>query len=331
MSAWSLLERVFGWGGVVAYHGVGDNPPSPVMHVSPARLRAQLAFLRDQYDVVPLGELVRRWRAGASTRGCVAITFDDAYLGVLQHALPVLRELDLPATVFVASDHALAGGTYWWDDVESARLGGGPAWETAVRTVKLESASGIEEIRGRVLGDFAGRWPSGVTAGNGTIWRSMRVDELTTLSRDARVDFGVHTVSHPALPMLSHDEQIAEMRDSLDWLRDRFPRVLPVVAYPYGLYDRATVAAAEQAGMIAGVTMEGRASANRPAPMIVPRVGAGELHPPTSLALRLNRALRPVLVLRNRGAHPRIPERRSAPMGERVTQSFTAARATRRP
>src|SRR4051812_27470628 len=83
VNPWSLLERAFGWGGVIAYHGVGDLPPAPVMHISPDRLRSQLEVLGEQHQIVRLRELVDRWRSGVSTRNRVAITFDDAYSGVL--------------------------------------------------------------------------------------------------------------------------------------------------------------------------------------------------------------------------------------------------------
>jgi len=74
MEVWSLLERAFGWGGVIAYHGVGEHPGLPVMHVSPSRLETQLEALSDRYRIVSLRELVRRWRVGRSTRDCHAIT-----------------------------------------------------------------------------------------------------------------------------------------------------------------------------------------------------------------------------------------------------------------
>jgi peptidoglycan/xylan/chitin deacetylase (PgdA/CDA1 family) len=310
---WSLLERAFGWGGIIAYHGVGESPLAPVMHVSPDRLRAQLELLRDRYEIVPLRELVGRWHAGTSTRNCVAITFDDAYAGVLVHALPILRALDIHATVFVASDYAVIGASYWWDDVERNRLApGSRGWAEAVDAVGLSDADGsvpdaLDRIRNRVLARFAGRWPSGLTAGGETVWRSLTFSELETLAADERIDFGVHTLSHPTLPLLPYDEQVCEMRNNLTLLRKLLPRVIPVVAYPYGLYDATTVRAAKEAGMIAGVTMEGRATADRPEPMTVPRIGAGDMHTPASLRRRLNRALRPALVIRNRGAHPRMP------------------------
>jgi peptidoglycan/xylan/chitin deacetylase (PgdA/CDA1 family) len=283
------------------------------MHVSPSRLRDQLALLRDRYAILPLRELVTRWHAGSSTRGCVAITFDDAYSGVLVHALPILRALDIPATVFVASDHATLGASYWWDDVERSRVASGNRdWTEVVDAVGLtgvdrSDANTSDRIRNRVLARFAGRWPGALKAGEESIWRSLTLGELETLAADERIEFGVHTLSHPALPLLPYEEQVAEMRNNLSLLRKVLPRVLPVVAYPYGLYDEATVRAAREAGMTAGVTMEGRATADRPDPMTAPRIGAGEIHAPASLTRRLNRALRPALVIRNRGAHPRMP------------------------
>jgi peptidoglycan/xylan/chitin deacetylase (PgdA/CDA1 family) len=317
VNVWSLLERAFGWGGVIAYHGIGEAPHSPVMHVSPGRLYAQLEYLRDHYTVVRLSELVRRWRARSTTTGCVAITFDDAYAGVLVHALPILRALDLPATVFVASDHASCGASYWWDDVEQQRLAhANGAWSEAPGVVGLSAlpvadAAAMERIRSRVLAEFAGRWPRTLAPAGDTVWRSLDFQELAILATDDRIEFGVHTLSHPALPLLRYSEQVAEMRDNLTLLQERLPRVLPVVAYPYGLYNRATVRAALEAGMIAGVTMEGRATADHPDSMLVPRIGGAEIREPQSLARRLNRALRPAFVIRNRGPHPRLPVVRS--------------------
>ena len=313
LDIWSLLERAFGWGGVIAYHGVGESPSNTVMHVSPMRLLAQLELLQDRYRVVPLRTLVDRWRTGASTRNCVAITFDDAYAGVLIHALPILRALDIPATVFVASDYATLGASYWWDSIERQRLASGDReWTETVKVVGLSGAvrsapTVLDQIRSRVLARFAGRWPGELSSGSESVWRSLTFGELELLAADERIEFGVHTLSHPALPLLPYDEQVDEIGNNFALLRNRLPRVIPVVAYPYGLYDRTTVRAAQAAGMIAGLTMEGRATAERPDPMIAPRIGAGEIHAPRSLTRRLNRALRPALVIRNRGAHPRMP------------------------
>lgn len=313
LGLWPLLERAFGRGGILAYHGVGERPHTPAMHVAPERLRSQLEFVQAHYTVVPLRELIERWRAGRGTDGLVAITFDDAYVGVARHALPLLAALDLPATIFVTSAHAAVGAEYWWDTVERARLAAAPErWFAHLKSVGLpesigHAAGAMDGLRTRVLADFAGRWPGSLVPSTDADWRSLRFDEMTSLAADARVEFGVHTLSHPSLPALAYGDQVKEMRDNFHSLAQRLPRVLPIVAYPYGLYDRTTIRAAREAGMSSGVTMEGRAPGARPELFTLPRVGVGDIHRNASMMMRLTRAMRPVLVARNRGIHPRVP------------------------
>src|SRR6476620_5774425 len=55
--------------------------------------------------------MVARIRAGRPLQGLVALTFDDGYRGVFESALPVLRDLGLPATVFVIARTPHSGGT----------------------------------------------------------------------------------------------------------------------------------------------------------------------------------------------------------------------------
>lgn len=317
MDAWTILDRVFGWGGVLAYHGVGEGAVhSPVMHVTPERLHEQLDFLSRRCSVIPLRELVARWQSRRSTRDCLAVTFDDAYEGVARWAAPVLRDLDLPATIFVASAHARCGGAYWWDVAERDRLASAPgAWRDMPAAIGLGAldatdARSMTAVRQRVLAEHAGRWPAPLPApATGSPWRSLSFAELRDLARHEHVDFGVHTSTHPALPLLSRDEQVREIRECHRVLATELPRVQPILAYPYGLYDRVTIAAAREAGMIAAVTMEGRAPGAHPPLFTIPRVGAGQLHAPRSLHRRLSRALRPALVLRNGGPHPVVPRR----------------------
>src|SRR5213592_390568 len=111
------LNRLFGSGGIVAYHDVTRAPFSPAMHITVNRLAEQLEFLvSERYRIIPLREFVERRRFGRSVRRCVALTFDDAYHGVLELALPLLERFGV-ATVFVATSYARNGavGVYWWD------------------------------------------------------------------------------------------------------------------------------------------------------------------------------------------------------------------------
>ena len=113
------VDRLLRWrrdGGVVlCYHGViaaGDVAPGDgALHLPLPDFERQLDFLASHFAVIPLEEVERRLRAGRSLRGTAAITFDDGYRGVLQHALPALRARALPAAMFVTSVGAGSGRT----------------------------------------------------------------------------------------------------------------------------------------------------------------------------------------------------------------------------
>ena len=65
------------------------------------------------YRFVALSELCALVRAGSSTDGLAAVTFDDALAGVGHHALPVLDELGVPATLFAVSAQ-WGRSPRWW-------------------------------------------------------------------------------------------------------------------------------------------------------------------------------------------------------------------------
>ncbi len=66
--------------------------------------REQIAFLREHFEVVPTMELVRRQRAGTADRPLAAIHFDNGFATYDTVALPYLKQLNVPSTVFLIHD-----------------------------------------------------------------------------------------------------------------------------------------------------------------------------------------------------------------------------------
>jgi peptidoglycan/xylan/chitin deacetylase (PgdA/CDA1 family) len=88
---------------VVLYHSVGGVRGTDYRwDLSVEQFRAQIERLNARYEVVDLATLVDRPNAG---RKRVAVTFDDAFRNVYRNAVPVLREFDLPATVFACPSY----------------------------------------------------------------------------------------------------------------------------------------------------------------------------------------------------------------------------------
>ena len=85
---------------VLCYHAV--SPDWPIgLAVTPDSLERQLVWLlRQGYVPATFWEIVHRPPAGRT----FAVTFDDGWVSVLRHGFPILQPLEVPATVFVASD-----------------------------------------------------------------------------------------------------------------------------------------------------------------------------------------------------------------------------------
>jgi peptidoglycan/xylan/chitin deacetylase (PgdA/CDA1 family) len=94
---------------ILCYHAVEDGWPSPLA-VTPADFAQQCAWLAAHRDVVPAAEAARRLRRGVLPGRLSAITFDDAFASVHEHALPVLARHRLQATVFVVAATVTGAG-----------------------------------------------------------------------------------------------------------------------------------------------------------------------------------------------------------------------------
>jgi peptidoglycan/xylan/chitin deacetylase (PgdA/CDA1 family) len=120
---------------VLCYHAVSERWPWS-FSVPPARLEEQLSFLLARgYRGRTLTEAAER---GVGER-ILVVTFDDAYVSVLEHAVPVLSRLGIPGTVFTCTDQA--GG----DRMMALHLeewGGGP-FEDELKTMSWAELRGL--------------------------------------------------------------------------------------------------------------------------------------------------------------------------------------------
>lgn len=94
--------------GILYYHRICRPPkhlPRPPLTVGPETFRRQLEGLRQRgFRFVSIGELLETIEGGSSPAPrTVAVTFDDGFDGVWRYAQPILRELGIRGTVFVAS------------------------------------------------------------------------------------------------------------------------------------------------------------------------------------------------------------------------------------
>ena len=107
--------------GILTYHRVVDLVPgiaAPEHNVTPVRLRHQLEGMQARgYEFWPLDRLLTAVRQGSELPGRIAVvTFDDGYESVYLNAFPVLKDLGIPATVFVATKYLDGRDPFFFDD-----------------------------------------------------------------------------------------------------------------------------------------------------------------------------------------------------------------------
>ena len=96
-------------GVVLLYHHVDTDTP-PITSISPEQFERHLQILEEEgFTILPLKTLVKTSLAVADDRKLAAITFDDAYTSIYEHALPLLKKRDWPFTVFVATEPVQTG------------------------------------------------------------------------------------------------------------------------------------------------------------------------------------------------------------------------------
>jgi len=106
---------------ILCYHSVHPSWESPLA-VEPKAFAEQAAWLCRHRRVLPVEQaLCRLDKTGRLRRREAAVTFDDGFSGVYEHAFPVLRRAGIPATVFlVAQTLTPAGQRVDWVDTPGA-------------------------------------------------------------------------------------------------------------------------------------------------------------------------------------------------------------------
>lgn len=122
----TILQSLFGCRGrdrfgILMYHRVTEcipGFPEPTWNVTPQRFAEQLGGLLSRgFEAWPLRKVLESHGAKEPIpRRAFVVTFDDGYECVYSRALPILRELNIPATVFLSTAYLDSAEPFPCDD-----------------------------------------------------------------------------------------------------------------------------------------------------------------------------------------------------------------------
>jgi glycosyltransferase involved in cell wall biosynthesis/peptidoglycan/xylan/chitin deacetylase (PgdA/CDA1 family) len=283
-------------GMVLIYHRVSALSHDPHrIAVHPARFEAQINYLKENYTILSLRELVERIKASSPVENCAAVTFDDGYADNLHEAKPILEKFQVPAAVFVTAGMIGSSREFWWDELERIFLAGGEpsgrikleinhrqySWKIEPGETFMKVYPKVHRLlkylpgheREKILDDLFTWRKLDRDAGRQT-HRVLDEPELLELARGGLVEIGSHSLTHPALIVEPEERQWSEIHNSGVILASLLKEKIYGFSYPFGQrldIDEKTIRMVKEAGYSCGISnIQGNID-EKTDPYLVPR------------------------------------------------------------
>ncbi len=290
---------------VLRYHSVNDDPGwsgdylQDSLTVAPRTFDAQMDFLKRQYDVVGLGEIVERVRSGRPLNGrLAALTFDDGYEDNYRNALPILTKHGLTATFYVTTS-ALGDVSVLWTvklrhSIRRTRRDSLTLPFAGERAIDISSADAKERAI-RLVTSVVKR--STVQEADDAIRvveeqcevgsahmdrRVMMTEEEVREMHSGGMEIGAHSVGHYNLPSIDETSLRREVVESRAFLENTLGAPVRHMAYPDGRtgrhFDARVAVAAAEAGYLSAATSVNGPVTSRYSVYSLPRLGVVPRH-----------------------------------------------------
>jgi glycosyltransferase involved in cell wall biosynthesis/peptidoglycan/xylan/chitin deacetylase (PgdA/CDA1 family) len=293
-------RRILGAGSsVFMFHRVlpqGEECYDPEMAISKEAFGEILGWLRANFRVVSLDELVRRRGESLDQkRPACAITFDDGWVDNFVHAFPLLRERGLPATIFLPSQFIGTKRRFWQDrlwlctrQLESTEYRQA-AIETAAHHFPWFPLAPDTLASSRRLKRFLMTRPteeaeefveylaeSARLSAEMSDRAFLNWDEILTM-RDSGISFGSHTLNHVLLTHMQPAHAESEIRKSRRELQEHLDSEISCFSYPWGAENSLIREIVKRAGYSYAVgTFPGLIQDNAD-PCLLPRIASNSL------------------------------------------------------
>lgn len=256
---------------IINYHRIAglNQSDTPFNHTmfgpTPDVLRQELTWMKAYGTPVSESELISAMKGETKLpRHAFMVTFDDGYRDNYDLALPILRELNIPAIFFIPTQAIEERSLGWWEHVY---------WylkQTTKTEITLRGRTYVVPQPVTELGDtFNSQLKFGSAEENATFLNELAAacdvapppkelcdKELMTWDqvRDCPshgITIGAHTHSHRVLATLDVEMQRQELTTSKRLLEERLGQEVRSMAYPVGGYEhfnQETMVLARQCG-----------------------------------------------------------------------------------
>lgn len=261
---------------MLTYHRVARPEARPLLDprsisATPEAFATHMAYLKQNYVVLSMEALLQAIaRNRPLPRRAVLVTFDDGYRDFRENAWPILKLLQMPATLFVPTAYpGQRDSAFWWDRLYRSIVYTGVTEVThEMGTIQLETAEQRRDFLGRVRQLAKTISPADALAlveevcsclgdGPDSERSVLNWNELRELASEG-LTIAAHTRSHPLLTRISPEQAHEEIAGSQMDIEREIGRALPVFCYPGGRHNDAVIRILRAEGFaLAFTTMDG--------------------------------------------------------------------------
>jgi peptidoglycan/xylan/chitin deacetylase (PgdA/CDA1 family) len=276
---------------ILTYHHIAAEDPTygfdpGVADASPEQFKRQLELVARYGTPITIAELVRAFAGEPLPKNAVMITFDDGYRSCHDVALPLLREVGLPAVFFIPTEFIGQRRLYWWERIafvlSQTKLASAELEYPEHCTIEAKDPKALRKLAALVkdtpqldLERFLAELAAAFRIDWDPVIERSHADEIVMTWEHVRalanagMDVESHTKSHRVLQTLGRHELHDELAGSKRELEQQIGRKVHAVAYPVGrrvAHITAIREAVQDAGYQLGFTNASGASRIWPRP-----------------------------------------------------------------
>lgn len=232
---------------ILMYHRIA--PPGSKDGINADIFRQQMELVKRSFNVMTLNELMKCYDSGDLPMNAVVITFDDGYHDFADYAFPILREMELPATLFVTTGFVSGELWLWPDQIRYA------VDNTKVQHIELPGISGSLKVSEEpnkcwhriadqcmlipnnekldLIDTLYERLKLDMPINVPEIYRPLTWEQVGTMVEQG-LEVGSHSHSHPILTQLDDSELRSELISSREAIRTQLNFDPPAFCYPNG-------------------------------------------------------------------------------------------------
>jgi peptidoglycan/xylan/chitin deacetylase (PgdA/CDA1 family) len=264
---------------ILAYHGVHDPMLHPSFHEKELisayshEFARQLDYIKNHFTVISFAQLKEKLDAGSLSENSLIITFDDGFRDNYNIAFPLLKERNLPATIFLTTGHINTNNLIWFQKLflllKRTRIDTLHIKEPFLH-INMRSDEEKSKAKRQIM-QFLKNVPDekrlsfiheieqylGVQIDELTLPRMLlNWDEVREMCNYG-IEFGSHTVTHPVLSQVSDEKLEFELTASKMKIELELKKEVTSISYPFGgknAFDERIQKAVMNAGYDFGVS-----------------------------------------------------------------------------